>query len=152
MWSIPCNVKHLAQEQGQQKIQWSMLWKRTFRHFWLGKYGKLTKKTIWQRHQPNKGNIALHTDRFRALRALRGLRSRRKLSAEKSWEMHFLSNEEKGKWIKDHVDRETAVTRRRVQDTETVIEQGQQYMTNVEQARSTTTKPKTSFREILNAI
>jgi len=30
-----CNFQHLAQQQGQQKIQWSMLWKRTFRHFQL---------------------------------------------------------------------------------------------------------------------
>jgi len=34
MWSISCNIQHLAQQQGQHKIQWSMLWKRTFCHFW----------------------------------------------------------------------------------------------------------------------
>jgi len=33
MWSIPCNIQHLAQQQGQHKIQWSMHRKRTFRQF-----------------------------------------------------------------------------------------------------------------------
>jgi len=32
MWSISCNIEHLS-EQGEYKIQWSMLGKRTFRHF-----------------------------------------------------------------------------------------------------------------------
>ena len=32
MWSISCNIQHLAQQQGQHKIQWSMLRKRTFHH------------------------------------------------------------------------------------------------------------------------
>jgi len=32
MWSISCNIQHLAQQQGQHKIQLSMLQKRTFCH------------------------------------------------------------------------------------------------------------------------
>jgi len=47
----------------------------------------------------------------RALGALRSLRSKKKLSAEKPQETHFSSIEEKEKWIEDHVDRETAVAR-----------------------------------------
>jgi hypothetical protein len=33
MWSISCIIEHLTQQQGQHKIEWSMLQKRTFRHF-----------------------------------------------------------------------------------------------------------------------
>jgi len=33
MWSISCNIQHLAHQQGKHKIQWWMLRKRTFRHF-----------------------------------------------------------------------------------------------------------------------
>ena len=50
------------------------------------------------------------------------------------------------------MDRETAVVRKRVQDTETVIMQEQEHLRNVEKARSTTTKPETTFEEMLNAI
>jgi len=50
------------------------------------------------------------------------------------------------------VDRATAVARKRVQDAETAIMQEQEHMTNVETARSTTKKPKTTFEEMLNAI
>jgi len=50
------------------------------------------------------------------------------------------------------VDRETAVARKRVQDTETAIMQDQEHMRNVEKAQSTTTKPETTFEEMLNAI
>jgi len=34
MWSIFCNIQHLIHQQSQHKIQWSMLWKRTVRHYW----------------------------------------------------------------------------------------------------------------------
>jgi len=50
------------------------------------------------------------------------------------------------------VDRETAVARMRVQDVETAIVQEQEHMRHVEKARSTTTKPGTTFEEMLNAI
>ena len=48
--------------------------------------------------------------------------------------------------------RETAVARKRVQDIEPAIMQAQENMRNVEKARSTTTKPETSFGKMLNAI
>jgi hypothetical protein len=35
------------------------------------------------------------------------LRSKKKLAAENKPEMHFLSTEEKEKWIEDYVERET---------------------------------------------
>jgi hypothetical protein len=32
VWSISCNIKHFAQQQGQHMIQWSMLRKITYHH------------------------------------------------------------------------------------------------------------------------
>ena len=66
--------------------------------------------------------------------------------------MHFLSNEEKDKWIEDYEDRQTAVARMPVQDAETAIMQEQQHMRIVEKARLTTAKRETTFEEIFNAI
>jgi len=43
---------------------------------------------------------------------MRSLRTKKKLSVEKRQETHFLSNEEKEKWIEDYVERETAVARK----------------------------------------
>ena len=50
------------------------------------------------------------------------------------------------------MDREIAVARKRVQDTETAIMQEQEHMRNVAKARSTTTKPDTIVQEMLPAI
>jgi hypothetical protein len=50
------------------------------------------------------------------------------------------------------VDRETGAATQPVQDAETAIIQEQEYMRNVEQARLTTTKPKTTFEEAINSI
>jgi len=66
--------------------------------------------------------------------------------------MHFSSNEEKSKWIEDYVDRETAVVKKRVQDAKTALMQEQEQMRKVEKARSTTTKPETTYDKMLNAI
>jgi len=60
-------------------------------------------------------------------------------------------NEPEG-WIKDYVDKETAVATKRVQDAETAIIQEQEHMRKVEKAGSTITKHETTFEEILNAI
>ena len=57
----------------------------------------------------NKGESGWEPDRVRALGALRSCRSKKQLSAEKLWETHYLSNEERDKWIEDYVDRETTV-------------------------------------------
>ena len=66
--------------------------------------------------------------------------------------MHFLHTRDKEKWMQNHVDRETAVARQRVQDAERPIMEEQEHMTNVEKVQSTTTKPKTMFEEMLDAI
>ena len=114
-----------------------------------GKYGKSTKKSTRRRHQANEGKSGLVAERVRALGALRSLRSKKKLAAEKRQETHFLSNEEREKWIEDFVERETAVARKRVQDAETAIMQD---MTTAENGGATTGKPETTFEEMLNAI
>jgi hypothetical protein len=65
----------------------------------------------------------METKRVRYLGALRSLRSKKKLAAEKRRETHFLSNDEKEKWIQDYVERETAGARKRVEDTEAAVQQ-----------------------------
>jgi len=100
----------------------------------------------------NKGNSGLEVEWVQVLGAVRSLQSKTKLSAEKRWQTHFLSHEEKARWIEDYVERETAVGRKRVEDAETVIRQEQENMSNVENARLTTTKPETIFEELLNGI
>ena len=123
--------------------------KKTFSPLPAGKYGKSTKKSTRRRHQANEGKSGLVAERVRALGALRSLRSKKKLAAEKRQETHFLSNEEREKWIEDFVERETAVARKRVQDAETAIMQD---MTAAENGGATAGKPETTFEEMLNAI
>jgi len=50
------------------------------------------------------------------------------------------------------VERETAVARKRVEDTETAIKQEQDDMRNAEKAGLTTTTPETTFEEMVNVI
>jgi predicted N-acyltransferase len=49
------------------------------------------------------------------------LKSIQKLAAETHRETHFLSHEEKKKWIQDYVERETAGARKRVEDAEAAM-------------------------------
>jgi len=114
-----------------------------------GKYGKSTKQSTRRRQQANQGKRGLVAERDRALGALHSLRSKKKLGAENRQEMHFLSNEEKEQWIEDFVERETAVARKRVQETETAIMQD---MATAENECATTGKPETMFEVMLNAI
>jgi hypothetical protein len=62
-----------------------------------GTYGKSTKRSTQRRHQANEDNSGLEAETIRALAALRSLKSKKKLVAEKQQETHFLSNEEKEK-------------------------------------------------------
>ena len=59
--------------------------------------------------------------------------------------MIILSKEDNVKWVEDYVDRETALASKRVQDAETAIMQKQEHIRNVEKAKSTTSKPETTF-------
>jgi len=116
------------------------------------KYGKSTKQSPPWGHQANEGKSGSEAERVRALGALRSLRSKQKLAAEKTQETHFLSDEDKEQWIEDYVERETAVARKRVEDAETAIKQKQEAIRNVEKAGLTTRKPEKTFQEMLNAI
>jgi len=85
-------------------------------------------------------------EHVRALGALRSLRFKKKLAAEKRHETHMLSKEQKEKWIEDFVETETAVAKKRVQDTDTAMMQELNEMTTA------TGKPKTMFAKMLNTI
>jgi len=66
--------------------------------------------------------------------------------------MHCLSNQEKEKWIKGYVERQTAVSRKRVQNAETAIMHELNDMTSAEYIGATTGKPETTFEEMMNVI
>ena len=66
--------------------------------------------------------------------------------------MHFLSNEEKEKWIEDFVERETAGARKRVEDAEAAVQQEQNHMTHAELVGLTSRKPAKTLEEMLVAI
>jgi len=123
--------------------------KKNFSPLPAGKYGKSTKQSTRRHHQANQGKSGLVAERVLALDALRSLRSKKKLVAEKQQETHFLSNEEKEKWIEDFVEKETAVARKRIQDAEIATMQD---MTAAENGCPTTGKPETTFEEMLKGI
>jgi hypothetical protein len=87
-----------------------------------GRYSKSTQRSPQRRHEANEGKSGLEAESIRALGALRSMRSKKKLAAEKRQETHFLSNEEKEKGIEDYVEREIAVARKRVEDAEAVVQ------------------------------
>jgi len=117
-----------------------------------GEYGKSTTMSTRRRHHANEGKSDLEVERVRALGALRWLWCKKKLSAEKRRETDFLSNDEKDKCIKDYVEKEITVARKRVQDAETAIMQELNDMATAENVGATTGKPKTTFDEMLYAI
>jgi len=117
-----------------------------------GRYGKSTKRSTQWRHHPNEGKSGLEAERVRDLGSLRSLRSKKKLAAEKRRETHFLSNEEKEKWIEDYVERETAGARKPVKDAEAAVQQEQDDMTQAEIAGCTSREPENTFKEMLVAI
>jgi len=91
-------------------------------------------------------------ERVRAWGALCSLRSEKKLSAEEWRETHLLPNEENERSIKDYLERESAVARKRVQDAETVIMQEQEDMNTAENTGVTTIMQEKKFEEMLNSI
>ena len=84
--------------------------------------------------------------------ALGSSQSRKKLSAEKRRDTHFLRKTENAKWIAEYVDRETTVARKQVQDTDTAIINEQEDMRNDDKAGLTTREQEKTFDEMLNAI
>jgi len=152
MWSISCNIQHLAQQQGQNKIQWSMLRKRTFHHFRQANMANQQSIPPDDVFRQIMATVAWWQKGFRALGVLCSLRSKKKLAGEKRWATDFVSNQEREKLIEDYVERESAVATQRVQDAETAMMQEQEHMGNDEKGWSTTTKPEITFEEMLNAI
>jgi len=57
--------------------------KKNFSPLPVGKYGKSTKHSTCRRHEANEGKSGLVAEKVRALGALRSLRSKKKLAAEK---------------------------------------------------------------------
>jgi hypothetical protein len=72
----------------------------------------------------------LGAESVRAIGVLLSWRSKKKLAAEEQRETHFISNEEKTKWIEDFVKRDTAWARKRVNDAEAEVQQVQDDMTH----------------------
>jgi len=117
-----------------------------------GRYSKSTKRSTQLRHHAKEVKSGLDAEKVRALGALRSLRSKKKLAAEKRRETHFLSNQEKEKWIEDYVERETAGARKRVEDAEAAVQQEQDEMKHAEIAGLTYREPEKMFEEMLVAI
>jgi len=126
--------------------------KKDFSPIPAGRYGKSRNRSTLRPHQVNEGKSCLEAERVRTLGALRSLRSKKKLAVEKRKETHFLSNEEKEKWIEDYVKRETAGARKRVIDAEAAVQQEQDDMMHADIAGLTSRDPKKTFQEMLVAI
>jgi hypothetical protein len=84
--------------------------------------------------------------------ALHSLISKKTLAAENRGETHFLSNEEKEKWIEDYVERDTAAERKQVEDAQAAVQQEQDNMTPPEFARLMAREPEKTIEEMLVAI
>jgi hypothetical protein len=83
---------------------------------------------------------------------LRSLKSQKKVGVEEQRETHFLSNNEKEKWIEDYVEQETAGARKRVEDAEAAVQQEQEDMTHAEIVRLTSRDPEMTCDRMLVAI
>jgi len=90
--------------------------------------------------------------RVRGIGALRSLRFKKKLAAEKRRETHFFNNAEKEKCIEDYVHRAPAGARKRVEDTEGVVQHEQDNKMQAEIAGLTAREPEKTFEEMLVAI
>jgi len=125
---------------------------KNFSQLLVGKFGKSTKQFTHQCHYAKEGKYGLEAEHVHALRALRGIRSKIQLVAERWWEIHFLSNEEKEKWIEDYVERETAGARKRAEDTQAAVQQEQEDMKNAENTGLMNREPEKTFQELMVAI
>jgi len=126
--------------------------KENFSPLPAGRYGKSTKCSTQRRQQANEGKSCLEAERIRAPGALRSLRSKQKLTVEERRETHFISNEEKDKWIEDFVERETAGARKRVEHLEAAVQQEQDDMVRTEVSGLTSREPEKTFEEMMAAI
>jgi len=100
----------------------------------------------------NEGKSGLEPERVQAVGALRSLKSKEKLAAEKPRETHFLSNEEKEKWIEDYIERETAGAKKRVENAEAAVQQEQEDMKHAEIAGLTNREPEKTSKEMMATV
>jgi len=126
--------------------------KKNFSPLPMGRYGKLTKRSTQRRHQANEGKSGLEAERVHGFGALCSLTSKKKLAAKEWRESHFLSNEEKEKWIEDYVERETTGARKRVEDAEAAVQKEQEDMKHAEITGLTTREPEQTCEEMMVAI
>jgi len=92
------------------------------------------------------------TNRLRILKLLRSLWSETTLAAKRRRETKSFSNHKKQKWIEDYVDRDATVARKRVEETETAIQQAEDDMSWAEIEGLRGQKPEKIFAKMLNAI
>jgi len=152
MWSIFCNIQHLVHQHSQHRISWSMLPRRTFRHYWLANTANRQTSPHDEVSKWINTRVAWNQNGSEPLERCAACDSKRCLLQWNEEKLNFLRNEEKEKWIEDHVKRDTSGGRKRVRDTETAIQQVQDDLGNAEKAGFTTTKPETIFEGMLNAI
>ena len=126
--------------------------KKNFLQLPAGKYGKSTKRSPWERYQVNESKSGSEAERVQALGALRSLRSKKKLVAEKWQETEFLCNKEEEKWNEDYVEIETAGARQQVEDTEAAIRQEQEDTETAANMGWRTREPEKMCPEMMIAI
>jgi len=126
--------------------------KKNFSPLPVGRYSISTKWSTKRCHEVNASKSGLEAEIVQALGALRNLRFKKKLAAEKQREMVFLSNEEKEKWIEDYVEREIAGARKRGEDAEAAVQQQQEDMQHAKIMGLTTTEQEKPFGEMMVAI
>ena len=119
--------------------------KKNFSTIPVCRCSKSTQRSTQPCHQANDGKSFLDAERVRAHGAFCSLTSKKKLAAQKWRVTHFLSNEEKDKWIEDYVERETAGARNRIEDAEVAVQQEQEDMKHAEIAGLTNREPEKSF-------
>jgi hypothetical protein len=118
----------------------------------VGKYGESTKWSTQHHHRGNEGNGNLVSERAQAVEALRRLRSKQRLAAEKWRQIHILSDEEKGQWIEDYVERETAGASKQVEVTEAAVQHEQDDTRKVANAGLMNRETNKTFQEMMVAI
>jgi len=66
--------------------------------------------------------------------------------------MHFLSNEQKEKWVEEYDETDTTGATKRVQDAVAAVQQQQEDTKKAENDRSTNREPEMTFQEIMDDI
>jgi len=126
--------------------------KKNFLPLLVSKYGKSTNRSTQRHHQANEGKSCLQAVIVRALGALRRVRSKKKLVAEKRRETHFLSDQDKEHWIEHYVEREITGARHWVEDAEEAVQREQEDTRKAENIGLKNRELEKTFREMMVAI